>query len=230
MELDECVLIPSGSKICLVGKTGSGKSTLLRQMCEEADEIFVEKPTSIYLVYQNEQSFFGPLQRTLTAKGIELVFIHRSVPREIKNLERKHLVLCVDDLNEQEDLAVVSNYFLRAARHNKITIIINFQSLFVNNDHFRAIMANADFIALFYMTKIAAQLKCFAHELFGEKAIADAFIKLYFKLTNTRNGCLILDLRQGITYPFRSSFSLAASKPVEFYKIANDNGGEPEEA
>ena len=221
-ELEKLVLIPPGSKICLVGKTNSGKSTLLKEMLEQSDDIFTEIPSTIYFVYHHRQDFFQPLRQALATKGIRIVFIHRNVPEAIENPERKHLVLAVDDFNEQRDIPTVANYFLRAARHNKITIIINFQTLFVNNDHFRAIMSNADFIALFYMTKIASQLKCFAYQLFGDKKVSDRFINLYHILTNEPNGSLILDLRQSVTHRIRNTFSLC-TKRVEFYKIGSDD-------
>ena len=224
-ELEKLVLIPSGSKICLVGKTNSGKSTLLKEMLEQSDDIFSETPSIIYFVYQYEQDFFIPLRQVLAAKGIHILFIHRNVPTAIENPQRKHLVLAVDDLDEQRDIPTVANYFLRAARHNKITIIINFQSLFVNNDHFRAIMSNADFIALFYMTKVASQLKCFAYQLFGDKKVSDAVIRLYHKLTNEPSGSLILDLRQGVSHRIRNTFSLCTAKRVEFYRITTTDGG-----
>ena len=219
------VLISPGTKLCLVGKTSSGKSTLLREICEECTDIFTEIPTVVYFVYQHRQDFFIPLQRKLADQGVKIVFVEHSVPSEIHNPHRKHVLLAVDDMHERNDLPTVANYFLRSARHNKITIIVNFQSLFVNNDHFRHIMANTDFIAFFYMTKIAAQLKCFAFQLFGERKLTETFIQLFHKLTSRKNGALILDLRQGVTHRIRNTFSFT-SGPIEFYRLHDARGEE----
>jgi GTPase SAR1 family protein len=189
--------IPIGSKLVMIGKSGSGKTFFCKQLIDHHMDLFEDPPHRIIMVYQYKQPWFSEPRY----KNIE--FYEKVIPDNISASNVGSTVLFLDDI-EEDDFQIVHSWFLRNCRPLKTTIIVNYQSLFVNSSHWRSITSNLDFLILFYSIKASYQVKLFARQVFGDNEKAAAVSDLYQRCISEPFGYLLIDLRQGIRYRLRS--------------------------
>jgi hypothetical protein len=195
MESIEQFQIPTGSKLVLVGKSNVGKTFFMKKMIDFRSTLFEGgSRVRVIFVYKFLQPWFDEYR-----KYVE--FYEKDIPEDI-NAEIPSL-LFIDDLAENE-FEKINSWFLRNCRHIKATIIVNYQSLFVNNSWWRSITQNLDFLVLFYTIRSSYQVSLFARQVFGSKEKAKNILDLYQNCINEPFGYLLFDLRPGITYRLRS--------------------------
>lgn len=150
------------SNILVIGSSGSGKTTsVLRIIKEKLIEPF---PTKIIYLYGAHQPFMNEWNVDKTnptiefAKGLQLTLVDKY--KEPKLLILDDLIL---ELNKD-----VAQHFIAGSHHKNVTTIFITHSLFLNNEHYRLISNNSQYILLFKNKRNVSQVSTLARQILGD--------------------------------------------------------------
>jgi len=150
------------SNILVIGSSGSGKTTsVLRIIKERLIQPFPEKV--IYL-YAAHQPFMDSWNKDKTNPPISFV---KGLDLAVVDKHKESKLLVIDDLilELNKDLA---QHFIAGSHHKNVTTIFITHSLFLNNEHYRLISNNSQYIMLFKNKRNYAQVSTLGRQILGE--------------------------------------------------------------
>ena len=151
------------SNILVIGSSGSGKTTSVLKIIKE--RLIYPFPEKIIYLYGAYQSFMDSWNKDKTnppisfVKGLDLTVVDKHLT--------KSKLLIVDDLilelNKQ-----MAQHFIAGSHHKNVTTIFITHSLFLNNEHYRLISNNSQYIMLFKNKRNYAQVSTLGRQILGE--------------------------------------------------------------
>lgn len=127
----------ANSNILVIGASGSGKTTSVLKIIE--DELIEPMPKKIFYLYGAHQSFMDSMTNIEFIKGLDLSVVDKY---------KGPTLLIIDDLilELNRDLA---QHFIAGSHHKQTTTIFITHSLYLNNELYRLISNNSQYILLF---------------------------------------------------------------------------------
>jgi hypothetical protein len=145
----------------------SGKTRFIIKLINNAESMFVEKPTKIVYAYGVFQEVFKELEA-----NVPNLVLHEGLPSEKfvdEELDTsKYNFLVLDDLLEEIGKSKeICNLFTRGMHHKKVSIAILFQNLFHQSPYMRTISLNLSYFVLHKTFRDRQQIAYLAKQMFG---------------------------------------------------------------
>ena len=132
-------------KIFLSGPSGSGKTTFIVNMIENLDSIAKLPPQKIVYFFTEWQERFNGMRKNLNVNFIE---DNDTILEQVKEIDEPALII-FDDMLNSPNLKVIAQLFTVHGRHMNMCLAFLSQRLFNNNEHFRQISQNSDYMSIF---------------------------------------------------------------------------------
>ena len=146
----------ANSNILVIGSSGSGKTTAVLKIIEE--KLIEPMPKKIFYLYGAHQPFMDDMTNIEFVKGLDLSVINNyNGPK----------LLIIDDLilELNKELA---NHFIAGSHHKQTTTIFITHSLYLNNELYRLISNNSQYIFLFKNKRNFSQVSRLGRQILGE--------------------------------------------------------------
>ena len=146
----------TNSNILVIGASSCGKTTAVLKIIER--EIIEPMPKKIFYLYDAHQPLMNSLPNIEFVKGLDLSVI---------NNYKGPKLLIIDDLilELNKDLA---NHFIAGSHHKQTTTIFITHSLYLNNELYRLISNNSQYILLFKNKRNFSQVSRLGRQILGE--------------------------------------------------------------
>ena len=150
----------ANSNILVIGSTGSGKTTAVLKMIK--DRLIEPMPSKIFYMYGAHQPFMDTWN---SEDNPQITFIEGLQLDVIDGYKGPKLLIC-DDLimSLSRDLA---NHFIAGSHHKETTTIFITHSLFLNNELYRLISNNSQYIMLFKNKRNFSQVSRLGRQILG---------------------------------------------------------------
>ena len=146
----------ANSNILVIGSSGSGKTTAMLKIIEE--KLIEPMPKKIFYLYGAHQPFMDDMTNIEFAKGLDLSVINNCNGPKL---------LIIDDLilELNKELA---NHFIAGSHHKQTTTIFITHSLYLNNELYRLVSNNSQYILLFKNKRNFSQVSRLGRQILGE--------------------------------------------------------------
>ena len=150
----------ANSNILVIGSTGSGKTTAVLKIIK--NRLIEPMPSKIFYMYGARQAF---MDNWNSEDNPQITFIEGLQLDIIDNYAEPKLLIC-DDLimSLSRDLA---KHFIAGSHHKQTTTIFITHSLFLNNELYRLISNNSQYIMLFKNKRNFAQVSRLGRQILG---------------------------------------------------------------
>lgn len=151
----------ANSNILVVGATSSGKTTTVLEIIKQ--KLIDPWPLKTFYLYGARQEFMDRWNHNKQNPPIEFVS-----GLELQVLEKFDgpKLLVIDDLclSQNKDLA---NHFIRGSHHKQTTTIYISHSIFLNDDNYRIMSNNCQYMLIMRNKRNLAQLTRLARQILG---------------------------------------------------------------
>ena len=148
-------------KIFLSGPSGCGKTTFIIDLIKNIN-IFCKKPPSLVIYFFKEwQHKFDYMTENL---GVRFFEDNDGIIDQIKKFDQPLFVI-FDDMINSNNLKSVAQLFTVHGRHLKLSLAFLSQRLFHNNEHFRQISQNSDYMCLFKNPRNSLEIRSLASQI-----------------------------------------------------------------
>ena len=148
-------------KIFLSGPSGCGKTTFITDLIINLDQISVDPPKKVIYFYKEWQTKFTDMEQTL---GVNFIEDNDMIIEQIKDFSVPALVI-FDDMLNSENLKAVAQLFTVFGRHLNLCLAFLTQRLFNNNEFFRQISQNSDYIGVFKNPRNSREIRTLASQI-----------------------------------------------------------------
>ena len=148
-------------KIFLSGPSGCGKTTFITDLIINLDQISVDPPKKVIYFYKEWQTKFTDMEQTL---GVNFIEDNDMIIEQIKDFNVPALVI-FDDMLNSENLKAVAQLFTVFGRHLNLCLAFLTQRLFNNNEFFRQISQNSDYIGVFKNPRNSREIRTLASQI-----------------------------------------------------------------
>ena len=179
-------------KIFLYGPSRCGKTVFIKDLLENMSSITKQNISKVIYVYKVWQSIFEDMH----SQGLVNIFLEEkdNIIEKIKNLAYGEASLIIfDDLINSKNLEEISNLFVVDGRHSNYSLIFTSQRMFVNNEYFRQISNNCDYIVVFRNPRNYSEIRTLAQQL---TPIGLDLLDIYTKATKDPFSYLLINLTQ----------------------------------
>ena len=179
-------------KIFLCGPSRCGKTVFIKDLLENMSSITKQNISKVIYVYKVWQSIFEDMH----SQGLVNIFLEEkdNIIEKIKNLAYGETSLIIfDDLINSKNLEEISNLFVVDGRHLNYSLIFTSQRMFVNNEYFRQISNNCDYIVVFRNPRNYSEIRTLAQQL---TPIGLDLLDIYTKATKDPFSYLLINLTQ----------------------------------
>ena len=145
----------ANSNILVIGSSGSGKTTAVLKIIEE--KLIEPMPKKIIYLYGAHQPFMDDMTNIEFVKGLDLSVINNyNGPK----------LLIIDDLilELNKELA---NHFIAGSHHKQTTTIFITHSMYLNNELYRLISNNSQYILLLKNKRNFSQVSRLGRQILG---------------------------------------------------------------
>ena len=132
-------------KLFLSGPSGSGKTTFIIDLIRNVKEIAKDPPEMIIYYFKEWQSKFDDLSNKL---NVQFFKEHDMIIEQVSQLTGSALVIFDDMLNSQ-NLKTIAKLYTVHGRHLDLSLAFLSQRLFKNDEFFRQISQNSDYMIIF---------------------------------------------------------------------------------
>ena len=132
-------------KLFLSGPSGSGKTTFIIDLIRNVKEIAKDPPEMIIYYLKEWQSKFDDLSNKL---NVQFFKEHDMIIEQVSQLTGSALVIFDDMLNSQ-NLKTIAKLYTVHGRHLDLSLAFLSQRLFKNDEFFRQISQNSDYMIIF---------------------------------------------------------------------------------
>ena len=198
----------ANSNILVVGATSSGKTTTVLEIIKQ--KLIQPWPEKIFYLYGAKQKFMDVWNQDKKNSPIEFV----------SGLElgvlKKHdgpKLLIIDDLclSQNKDL---TNHFIRGSHHLQTTTIYISHSIFLNDDNYRVMSNNCQYMLIMRNKRNLAQLTRLARQILGADYIR--ILEAYNYNKNNQFGFVLLSFHPKVPEELLVSTDFFKSCPSIF--------------
>lgn len=152
----------ANSNILVIGSSGSGKTTTVFKIIQQ--RLIEPMPEKIFYLYGAHQPIFDQWNTDKTNPPITFV---EGLQLDVLNGVNGPKLLVCDDLI-MELSKKLATHFIAGSHHNQTTTIFITHSLFLNNDLYRLISNNSQYILLFKNKRNFSQVSLLARQVLGK--------------------------------------------------------------
>lgn len=151
----------ANSNILVIGSSGTGKTTAVMRLIK--DELIHPMPKRIIFMYGAWQPMF---QEWLDDPKLQKIEFLEGLQLDVLDKYNEPKLLIVDDLilSLSRDMA---NHFIRGSSHKQTTTIFISHSLYLNNELYRLISNNSQYILLFKNKRNLSQVSRLSRQVLG---------------------------------------------------------------
>ena len=176
-------------KIFLSGPSGCGKTTFISDLITNLDQISVDPPKKVIYFYKEWQTKFTDMEQTL---GVNFIEDNDMIIEQIKDFSVPALVI-FDDMLNSENLKAVAQLFTVFGRHLNLCLAFLTQRLFNNNEFFRQISQNSDYIGVFKNPRNSREIRTLASQITPKTL---ELLTIYQKATKEPYSYVLINLTQ----------------------------------
>ena len=176
-------------KIFLSGPSGCGKTTFISDLITNLDQISVDPPKKVIYFYKEWQTKFTDMEQTL---GVNFIEDNDMIIEQIKDFSVPALVI-FDDMLNSENLKAVAQLFTVFGRHLNLCLAFLTQRLFNNNEFFRQISQNSDYIGVFKNPRNSREIRTLASQITPKTL---ELLTIYQKATKDPYSYVLINLTQ----------------------------------
>ena len=176
-------------KLFLSGPSGCGKTTFISELIINLDQITVDPPKKVIYFYKEWQEKFTDMEHVL---GVNFVEDNDRIIDQIKDFNVPALVI-FDDMLNSTNLKAVAQLFTVFGRHLNLCLAFLTQRLFNNNDFFRQISQNSDYIGVFKNPRNSREIRTLASQITPNTL---ELLNIYQKATRDPYSYILINLTQ----------------------------------
>ena len=139
----------------VIGASQSGKTTTVLRIIKE--QLIEPMPRKIYYLYGARQPFMDEWKNITFVQGLDLSVIEN---------DSENKLLIIDDLLLEINKEM-ANHFIAGSSHKHTTTIFITHAIFLNNDLYRLISANSQYMLLFHNKRNYSQVSRLARQILG---------------------------------------------------------------
>ena len=153
----------ANSNILVVGCSGSGKTTTVLRIVKE--RLVDPMPTKIFYMYGAYQKEFDVWQNSKSTPKITFV---EGLDLDVIDQHAEPKLLIIDDLILDLDKQL-AQHFIAGSSHKNTTTIFMSHSLFLNNELYRLISNNSQYIILMKNKRNISQVSTLGRQILGPR-------------------------------------------------------------
>ena len=176
-------------KLFLSGPSGCGKTTLMLDMIKNMNKIASHPPQNVVYYFKTWQSKFDMLKNEY---GVTFMEDNEAMIEQLKRLQSPALVI-FDDMINSDNLRHIAQLFTVYGRHLDLSLAFLSQRLFNNNEFFRQISQNSDYLAVFKNPRNSMDIRILGGQMTPK---SDGLIRVYKKATVEPYSYLFINLTQ----------------------------------
>ena len=178
-------------KLFLSGPSGCGKTSFVSELISNIDQFVKEPPRKVIYFYKEWQAKFTDMEQKL---GVHFIENNDMIIEQIKEFNTPALVI-FDDMLNSTNLKAVAQLFTVYGRHLNLCLAFLTQRLFNNNEFFRQISQNSDYMGVFKNPRNSREIRTLASQItpktfelldIYQKATRDPYSYLLINLTQSR--------------------------------------------
>jgi hypothetical protein len=148
-------------KLFISGPSGCGKTTFIIDLIKNLSVISHKVPAHVIYFYKEWQPKFNNMVKELNVSFFE---DNDNIIEEIKELPSPALVV-FDDMLNSSNLKAVAQLFTVHGRHMDLSLCFISQKLFFNNEYFRQISQNSDYMCIFKNPRNSMEIRSLAMQI-----------------------------------------------------------------
>ena len=174
----------ANSNIMVVGATSSGKTTTVLEIIKQ--KLIEPWPQKIFYLYGAKQKFMDSWNNNKHNSAIEFI---SGLELGVLETFSGPKLLIIDDLclSQNKDL---TNHFIRGSHHLQTTTIYISHSIFLNDDNYRVMSNNCQYMLIMRNKRNLAQLTRLARQILGSAYIR--ILEAYDYNKNNQFGFVLL--------------------------------------
>ena len=179
-------------KIFVFGPSRCGKTVFIKDLLQNIPSITKQNISKVIYVYKVWQQTFEDMK----LQGLVHFFLREeeNIVEKIKKLSfGEYSLVIFDDLINSKNLEEISNLFVVDGRHSNYSMIFTSQRMFVNNEYFRQISNNCDYIVVFKNPRNYSEIRTLAQQL---TPMSLDLLEIYTKATKDPFTYLLINLTQ----------------------------------
>ena len=179
-------------KIFVCGPSRCGKTVFIKDLLQNIPSITKQNISKVIYVYKVWQQIFQDMK----LQGLVDFFFkeEENIVEKIKKLSfGEYSLVIFDDLINSKNLEEISNLFVVDGRHSNYSMIFTSQRMFVNNEYFRQISNNCDYIVVFKNPRNYSEIRTLAQQL---TPMSLDLLEIYTKATKDPFTYLLINLTQ----------------------------------
>ena len=179
-------------KIFVCGPSCCGKTVFIKDLLQNIPSITKQNISKVIYVYKVWQQTFEDMK----LQGLVHFFLREeeNIVEKIKKLSfGEYSLVIFDDLINSKNLEEISNLFVVDGRHSNYSMIFTSQRMFVNNEYFRQISNNCDYIVVFKNPRNYSEIRTLAQQL---TPMSLDLLEIYTKATKDPFTYLLINLTQ----------------------------------
>ena len=176
-------------KLFLSGPSGCGKTTLMVDLIKNMNKIAMQPPKIVVYYFKTWQSKFDMLKNEY---GVTFMEDNEAMIEQLKRLQSPALVI-FDDMINSDNLRHIAQLFTVYGRHLDLSLAFLSQRLFNNNEFFRQISQNSDYLAVFKNPRNSMDIRILGGQMTPK---SDGLIRVYKKATVKPYSYLFINLTQ----------------------------------
>ena len=176
-------------KLFLAGPSGCGKTTLMVNIIRNMNKIAIQPPKIIIYYFKTWQNKFNWLK---SEYGVIFLEDNDSIIDQLKELQSPALII-FDDMINSDNLRQIAQLFTVFGRHQNLSLAFLSQRLFNNNEFFRQISQNSDYLAVFKNPRNSMDIRILGGQMASK---SNDLIQIYKKATQLPYSYLFINLTQ----------------------------------
>ena len=176
-------------KLFLSGPSGCGKTMFIINLVNHLDQISVSPPNKVIYFYKEWQPKFSEMGKLL---GINFIEDNDTIIDQIKDFNTSALVI-FDDMLNSSNLKAVAQLFTVYGRHLDLSLAFLTQKLFNNNEFFRQISQNCDYMCIFKNPRNSMEIRTLAQQITPKTL---ELLDIYQKATKDPYSYVLINLTQ----------------------------------
>lgn len=148
-------------KIFISGPSGCGKTTFIVDLIRHLNGISLKPPSKIIYFYTEWQSKFDYMKNEFAVSFLE---DNEMIIEQIKEFDSSAFVI-FDDMLNSSNLKAVAQLFTVHGRHLNLSLAFLTQKLFNNNEFFRQISQNSDYMCIFKNPRNSMEIRNLAMQI-----------------------------------------------------------------
>ena len=176
-------------KLFLAGPSGCGKTTLMVNIIKNINKFAINPPKIIIYYFKTWQNKFDWLKNEY---GVIFMEDNESIIEQLKEYQSPALVI-FDDMINSDNLRQIAQLFTVFGRHQNLSLAFLSQRLFNNNEFFRQISQNSDYLAVFKNPRNSMDIRILGGQMASK---SNDLIQIYKKATQLPYSYLFINLTQ----------------------------------